>query len=68
LLTNWNSIPLETICSDPEKTISDIFNQLSTVPTLKISFWYDKFAFVPLSIYVLFKKKTYSTVMESPLV
>lgn len=36
LLTNWRPISLTEICYDGEKTVSDIFNQISSVPTLKI--------------------------------
>ena len=36
LLTNWRPILLSDICYDSDKTVSDIFNQLSSVPTLKI--------------------------------
>ena len=35
LLSNWRPIPLSEICFDQDKNVSDIFNQLSSVPTMK---------------------------------
>ena len=38
IITNWKPLNIEAIChEDGSKTVGDIFRQISTVPTLKLT-------------------------------